>query len=134
MVVLVPRKTVVDDEQRALVECLDQRMHPCTCFQTDLAYVGHRHIDGSCRVEQLAGCRTIRPLQAWAHAALHDAALGPVHHVDRNRVRHFVGDHRAAETLGQALDVAHPIAELFLLPPNEIGARFQDQVFAALRE
>src|SRR5258708_21758160 len=52
-----------------------------------------------------------------------------MHDVRRKRIDHLVGDHGAVEARGQLLDMLDAIAELFLLPANEVGAGFQDQVF-----
>src|SRR5258708_5432636 len=129
VVVLVPRKAVVDDEHRALRQRLDDRAHPRTCLQADFAQVGQRHLDRSSCVEQLTGRWPVRPLQARADAALQDAAVGPMHDVRRNRIDHLVRDHGAVKARGQVLDMLDAIAELFLLPANEVRAGFQDQVF-----
>src|SRR5216117_3057707 len=132
VVVLVPWKAVVDDEDRAFGQPLAERANPGARRESDLALIGGGHLDRPRFFEQLAARRLFRPDEfsvPQRHASFHDAALGPGHRVHRHRVDDFVGDDRAGQARRQAVDELHSVSEARALALAQLGAGLSDEVF-----
>jgi hypothetical protein len=131
VVVLAAREAVVDDEDRALLQVLDEVVHPCPGEEIDLAHVRPRHLDLLRRGEHLALRLAVAPGERPRHAALEDVVLRPVHEVHGHCVDHLVGDDRSPEPVRQFTQEMDTGTETDRLTSAQLGARLEDEVLAA---
>ena len=83
-----------------------------------------------------APCKTLSFSRICRHdAKLKHAAVGKTHHVHRQHIEHFVGDHRAAEGRRQGIEPLRPCRKLrrkrrqfLLLAQAQIAAHFEQEI------
>ncbi len=136
--ILVATKTIVDPQQRALLQSLPQTGQQTACRQIDFADIRRLHWQGLRRRQQFT-CpqRPVLPGKALCRAD-HPALINPIrlpgHQMHRQRIQHLVGDQRAAESFRQCIQPHHALAparrQARLLALAQIRADFQNGVLA----
>ena len=139
VVVLAAAESVIDEQQRAMLQTGSKRACQRRNRQRNLAQVRRLHGNRGGGIPQRTPLQaTLRPgarTLFQAHTALPNALLPPCQQMDRQRVQHFVRKDYSGKYLRQRVDpfdpveqIRHPLLQRLALAPGQIRTDLQNQI------